>query len=279
MKTLKLDHELAQQVAVGTKTSTWRLFDEKNFSVNDKVAVIDKVDAQDSSTWLVIGEVTLDKIVQKRLEDITNDDYEGHERYDSLQHMVQVFQGYYPNQEVTPNTPIKILYFTFNQHEKPEKVLEKPAKQIQYDVKKSTKSVKLYADGGSRGNPGPSACGYVLLDEHNNVVEQKGIYLGVTTNNVAEYQGLKHALEAAVKLGVREVRVYLDSMLVVNQMQGIFKVKNRDLWPIHESVKQLVPKFASITFTHVPREMNKIADGEVNKALDEHLATRAAAIA
>ncbi|MEO6761659.1 MAG: 4a-hydroxytetrahydrobiopterin dehydratase [Candidatus Saccharimonadales bacterium] len=141
------------------------------------------------------------------------------------------------------------------------------------DVKKSTvfKELKLFADGGSRGNPGPSSSGYVLLDMSDNVLINMGVYLGITTNNQAEYQALKFGLEESLKHQARTVHVYMDSMLVVNQMKGIFKVKNRDLWPIHEANKELVKKFEKVTFDHVPRELNKLADAEVNLALDEAL--------
>lgn len=130
------------------------------------------------------------------------------------------------------------------------------------------KRVKLYTDGGSRGNPGPSASGFVLLDEDDTVIMRSGVYLGITTNNQAEYQSLKLGLEQARKLGVREVEVFMDSLLVINQMKGVFKVKNRDLWPIHEAIKELVKSFKQVTFTHVPRELNKLADTEVNQILD-----------
>ena len=135
--------------------------------------------------------------------------------------------------------------------------------------------VQLYADGGSRGNPGPSASGYVLLDMDGNVVHEQGVFLGITTNNQAEYQALKFGLEAALQLQARSVHVYMDSMLVVNQMKKIFKVKNRDLWPIHDAIQQLLPKFEKITFDHVPRELNKLADAEVNKCLDAQLGSQA----
>ncbi len=140
--------------------------------------------------------------------------------------------------------------------------------------KKSTHftELQLYADGGSRGNPGPSASGFVLLDMAGNVVYEDGVYLGITTNNQAEYQALKLGLEAALHtFQVREIYVYMDSMLVVNQMKHIFKVKNRDLWPIHDAITRLVPKFKKISFDHVPRELNKLADAQVNKALDIEL--------
>ena len=137
--------------------------------------------------------------------------------------------------------------------------------------KSSAKDIKLYCDGGSRGNPGPSASGYVLLDQNDTVIKKSGVYLGVTTNNQAEYQSLKFGLEEAKKLGAHSVDVYMDSMLVVNQMKGIFKIKNRDLWPIHQSIKETAKQFKKVTYTHVPRELNKLADAEVNETLDAEL--------
>jgi len=130
---------------------------------------------------------------------------------------------------------------------------------------------KLYADGGSRGNPGPSASGYVILDMDDKIIEDEGTYLGITTNNQAEYIALKLGLEAAIKLNIHQLDVYMDSLLVINQMRGIFKVKNRDLWPLHTSIKDLTKKFNRISFTHVPRELNKLADAAVNRALDKAL--------
>lgn len=148
-------------------------------------------------------------------------------------------------------------------------------KQLEAIVDKETTKiteVQLYADGGSRGNPGPSASGYVLLDMSNNVVLQAGQYLGVTTNNQAEYQALKLGLEHALRdFHAQEVHVYMDSMLVVNQMKNIFKIKNRELWPIHNACVELTKKFHKVSFDHVPRELNKLADAEVNKAMDEAL--------
>jgi ribonuclease HI/pterin-4a-carbinolamine dehydratase len=139
------------------------------------------------------------------------------------------------------------------------------------EVKPEARKVKIFADGGSRGNPGPSASGYAILDEHDKILVDQGIYLGITTNNQAEYQALKLALEEAKKLHAQEVEVYMDSMLVINQMKGIFKVKNRDLWPIHDAIKQLAGGFKHISFAHVPRELNKVADAAVNRALDGEL--------
>ncbi len=132
----------------------------------------------------------------------------------------------------------------------------------------NTKEVKLFTDGGSRGNPGPSAGGFVVLDMQDQILHESGKYLGITTNNQAEYHSLKGGLEAALKMGCQTVHVHMDSLLVINQMKGVYKVKNRDLWPIHEAIKKLVLEFEQVTFVHVPREFNKLADAMVNQTLD-----------
>lgn len=137
------------------------------------------------------------------------------------------------------------------------------------------KEAKLYTDGGSRGNPGPSALGWVIMDMQDAILEKDSYYLGITTNNQAEYQALKEGLEACKRLRIHDVHVFMDSLLVVNQMKGIFKVKNRDLWPIHQAIKDDLSNFSSVSFTHVPRELNKIADGMVNECLDAQKDTTA----
>ncbi len=177
--------------------------------------------------------------------------------------MLEKFKKYYGD-DITLELPVKMIDFSFRAYDEPRNVKES---QMQFVVEAPDK-IKLFADGGSRGNPGPSASGYVLLDMNDNVFVEKGEYIGITTNNQAEYQALRFGLEEAKKLGVKEVEVYLDSLLVVNQMIGKFKVKNRDLWPIHEAIKELLPSFKKVTFTHVPRELNKLADGMVNETLD-----------
>ncbi len=130
--------------------------------------------------------------------------------------------------------------------------------------------VIVYSDGGSRGNPGPSASGFVVMNAREEVVHQGGMYLGVTTNNQAEYHGVRLGLEKALEIGAKTVDFKMDSLLVVNQLNGIYKIKNRDLWPISERIKDLVTQFDKVTFTHVRREFNQLADGMVNKILDAH---------
>ncbi len=138
--------------------------------------------------------------------------------------------------------------------------------------KNSTESTfTIYADGGSRGNPGPSAAGYVIINAAQEVVAQGGEYLGITTNNQAEYQGVRFALERAKQMGIKHIAFRLDSMMVVNQMKGLYRIKNRELWPIHERIRELMQSFDHVTFSHVLREFNQLADGMVNKTLDEHM--------
>jgi len=137
-------------------------------------------------------------------------------------------------------------------------------------MQQSDKVVVIYSDGGSRGNPGPSASGFVIYDQAGKLLFEGGEYLGVTTNNQAEYRAVLLGLEKALEMGASFVDFKMDSLLVVNQMAGIYRVKNRDLWPIYESIRNIVKKFDDVRFTHVRREFNKEADAMVNKILDEH---------
>jgi ribonuclease HI len=129
----------------------------------------------------------------------------------------------------------------------------------------------IYSDGGSRGNPGPSAAGFVIMNEHEDVLHEGGMYLGITTNNQAEYHGVRLGLEKALELGIKTIEFRLDSLLVVNQMNGIYAIRNRELWPIHERIVALIGQFDKVVFAHVRREFNQLADGMVNKILDAHV--------
>lgn len=133
------------------------------------------------------------------------------------------------------------------------------------------KEVKLFTDGGSRGNPGPSAVGIAIHNLDDELVRKESKYIGITTNNQAEYQALKLGLELCRSMGIPTVQVHMDSLLVINQMKGLYKVKNIDLLPVYQSVKELQTKFKQVSFTHVPRELNKIADGMVNECLDSEI--------
>ena len=133
--------------------------------------------------------------------------------------------------------------------------------------------VIVYSDGGSRGNPGPSASGFVIMSTDHEVLYQGGVYLGITTNNQAEYHGVRLGLEKALSIGARMVEFRADSLLVVNQLNGLYTIKNRDLWPIHDRIKELITQFDTVSFHHVRREFNQLADGMVNKILNAHEAS------
>ena len=96
------------------------------------------------------------------------------------------------------------------------------------------------------------------------------MYLGITTNNQAEYHGVRLGLEKALEMGAATIDFRIDSMLVVNQLNGTYKIKNRELWPINERIIELASKFEKVTFMHVKREFNQLADGMVNKILNAH---------
>ncbi len=127
----------------------------------------------------------------------------------------------------------------------------------------------LRCDGGSRGNPGPGALGFVLCDARGREVEARGEYLGVVTNNVAEYQALIFGLRAAAAHGVQRLVVRMDSELVVRQMLGQYRVKNAGLQPLHAEAKQAAAKIGDVRYESVPRDDNHRADALVNEALDQ----------
>ena len=131
----------------------------------------------------------------------------------------------------------------------------------------------LRCDGGSRGNPGPGACGFVLTDPRGQEREARGEYLGTVTNNVAEYQALIAGLTAAARHGARKLRVVMDSELVIRQMTGEYRVKNEGLKPLHAEARRKAAAIADVTYGSVGREDNERADRLVNETLDKVLGT------
>jgi len=129
----------------------------------------------------------------------------------------------------------------------------------------------IYTDGGARNNPGPAGIGAVLMDEQRRVVCKISKYIGEATNNQAEYQAVIAALAKAKELGVKEVDLFLDSQLVVMQLKGEYRVKDKDLAPLFVKVYNLSLGFKKITYTHIRRELNKQADKLVNLAVDKAL--------
>jgi ribonuclease HI len=134
--------------------------------------------------------------------------------------------------------------------------------------------VVVYCDGGSRGNPGPAAIGAVVLDPSTDPprrVAEVSETIGITTNNVAEYQALIAGLEAAAPVRAHRVRVRADSLLMVKQVAGEFRVRQPHLKPLHARVKELLRAYDEVDLQHVRRELNTDADALVNAALDAAL--------
>ncbi len=126
----------------------------------------------------------------------------------------------------------------------------------------------LWTDGGARGNPGPAAFAYVLEAEDGTVLDARGEAIGVATNNVAEYSALVAGLRRAAAAGVSALEVRSDSELMVKQMRGEYRVKNRDLQSLFLDASRAARQVGSVTYTHVRREHNELADRLVNEALD-----------
>ena len=134
-----------------------------------------------------------------------------------------------------------------------------------------TKHLTLYSDGGARGNPGPAAAACLITTENQQVLMAKSRYLGIRTNNQAEYEALIMALEAALALGAEEVTCYLDSELVTKQLRGEYTVKNPELQLLWSKTYTLRKQLKNATFISVPRTNSQIqkADKLVNEALDK----------
>jgi ribonuclease HI len=128
----------------------------------------------------------------------------------------------------------------------------------------------IHTDGAARGNPGPSGAGAVLRDAADGtLVAEIATFLGVRTNNYAEWTAVALALEEALLLGATHVDLRMDSQLVARQITGQYRVKHPDLKPIHSQVMALLSRFAGYTVGHVPRELNKEADRLSNVAIDQ----------
>lgn len=130
------------------------------------------------------------------------------------------------------------------------------------------KRVVIYADGASRGNPGPAAIGAVIKDERGRLIASISQRIGKATNNQAEYRAIITALEEADRLGARQVDIKMDSELVVKQINGEYRVKKATLKPLYQQVKQRQGSLEGFTITHILRQQNIEADKLANKALN-----------
>ncbi|MCS7167603.1 MAG: ribonuclease HI family protein [Gemmatales bacterium] len=129
-------------------------------------------------------------------------------------------------------------------------------------------TLTIHIDGAARGNPGPAAFGVVYLRDGQVVLEEKK-YVGKTTNNVAEYLALLHALARALQLGARQVHIFSDSELLVRQLTGVYRVRDAKLQQLYEQAQALIRQFHDFQISHVPRNQNRRADKLCNQALDE----------
>ena len=129
-------------------------------------------------------------------------------------------------------------------------------------------SVTIMVDGASRGNPGPSGIGYCIYDQEGRILEQNGEFIGFATSRAAEYYAIRKGIDRAIELEYKTVRFISDSLMVVNQLNGIFQIKNRDVLPIYQDIQSKLSQFDAVSFTHVPRSKNVIADHEANSAID-----------
>jgi probable phosphoglycerate mutase len=129
--------------------------------------------------------------------------------------------------------------------------------------------IVAYIDGGARGNPGPAGYGVRVEDADGSLIEEFGESIGIATNNVAEYRGLIAALEWIRSHGHRAVHVRSDSLLLVQQMLGNYKVRNAGLQPLHARARTLVQTIGHVAFEHVGRSLNAHADRLANSAMDE----------
>lgn len=124
-------------------------------------------------------------------------------------------------------------------------------------------------DGASRGNPGEAGCGALILDDKGAVVNELSRYLGRTTNNVAEYEGLLMGLAALLQRGAKKIVVQSDSQLLVRQLNGEYRVKDEKLKVLFERAMRLLRQFEAYRIVHVRREMNKVADRLANRGIDD----------
>lgn len=132
-------------------------------------------------------------------------------------------------------------------------------------------SATIYVDGASRGNPGPSGIGYRAIDAGGHTLKQGGKFIGFATSRVAEYYAMRNGVDLAIELGLKTVRFMSDSLMVVNQLNGIFKAKNQDILPIYKDIMEKLNNFEAVSFTHIPRSDNFVADHEANLAIDRIL--------
>ena len=152
---------------------------------------------------------------------------------------------------------------------KREAINMKPTDAID-DPRGAANGATVYVDGGSRGNPGPAAVGYVVLGPDGKAIKRGGEFIGFATSRVAEYYAMKEGIEQAIELGLKHVRFIGDNLMMINQLKGVYQVKSKDLIPIYNDIQILLKEFEAVSFTHVKRSQNMEADREADRALKGH---------
>lgn len=137
--------------------------------------------------------------------------------------------------------------------------------------RETANAVMIYVDGASRGNPGPSGIGHCIYDSDGQIIERGGEFIGFATSRVAEYYAMRRGVDLAIEKGYKTVRFVSDSLMVVNQLSGVFTVKNQDTMPIYNDIVGKLDNFEAVSFSHVARSKNTIADSEANAAIDKTL--------
>ena len=137
--------------------------------------------------------------------------------------------------------------------------------------RETASSATINVDGASRGNPGPSGIGYVIKDATGNTIDKGGEFIGFTTARSAEFFAMKKGIERAIDLKIKSAQFISDSLMLVNQLNGVMKPKNSDIIPIFNDIQDLLTNFDAASFTHVPRSENMPADTEANLAIDKIL--------
>ena len=150
-------------------------------------------------------------------------------------------------------------------------IIEGKTSSSRASARDTASSATVYVDGASRGNPGPSGIGRCIVNNNGEIIERDGEFIGFATSRIAEYQAMRSGIERAIELGLKSARFMSDSLMVVNQLNGIFKVKNNDIRPIYNEIIELMDQFEAISFTHISRSENVIADSEANRAINSLL--------
>lgn len=229
------------QIHAGIEPETYKL--------RDVVSFIDP-DYRDTQYVFVVYETTID-----RWDKVTTDD-----EYDKI-HWCSLSDV--RHDDVTSSTNILLDIAKFNTDDGNN--LDTPAASTQH------KSAIIHSDGGSRGNPGPSASAYIITDRTGQtVLAQGGEFIGWSDSGMAEYTAVELGLKKAIELGLTDIDFYSDNLMVVNQINGIFKVHNPEFVDVYNRVVKLLFNFRRVHFHHIHREYNSLADSLVNRILDEN---------